>query len=441
MSQVTENIIEKKNFLSTLTKVEDSFLGHQLWDKQKAEAFKQIQESGLPSTKDEEYKYYNISKQLDKFFLNPVSTEAKEYKKADFKEFLLGDLKANVLVFFNGVFSAEHSSIISDSKILSIQSLSDAVKNEERDLDEILLAETENQKDAFFLLNKAFSKQGVYVKISDNVICDYPIHFLYVSDTRDGAVVYQPKNLFSIGKSSQIQIVESFNSLGEEKSFSNIANTFKLGANSNLNYYKIENDSKQSYHHSSVRILQAKDSVASTYTLSLEGNMIRNNLHFDINGEGVTSNMNGLSLLSGKTIVDHHTIADHKFPHTESNELYKGVYDEQSRGVFNGKIFVREEAQKTNAFQSNKNILISDKASVETKPQLEIWADDVKCSHGCTIGQLDEEQVFYLRSRGIGETDAKAMLLYAFANEVTEGINIPELKDYVKEILMHRLLN
>ena len=441
MSQLTENKIELGAFLSSFGELNESLLGHELWDKQKAEAFEKLQGSDLPSTKDEEYKYYNITKKLNASFSTYAKSEEVKLSADDVKHVFFEGLEANVLVFVNGHFSEELSSIKTSKDILTVQSLKEAIANGDETLNEILLSEAKNQNDAFFSLNKAFASEGVYVKLAKNKACDLPLVFHYISDCRNDNVVYQPKNLFSVGKSSELSVIESFHTLGAEPNFTNIANSFKLEENANLNYYKIENDSQQAYHHSSVRIFQERNSVATAYTLSLDGAMIRNNLQFDIDGEGVTSNMYGLSLLKGNTVVDHHTIADHKFPNCESNELYKGVFDGKSKGVFNGKIFVRQAAQKTNAFQSNKNILMSDTARVDTKPQLEIWADDVKCSHGCTNGQLDEEQIFYLRSRGIGETDARAMLLYAFASDVTDGIAIPELKTSVKKILMDRLLD
>jgi Fe-S cluster assembly protein SufD len=212
-----------------------------------------------------------------------------------------------------------------------------------------------------------------------------------------------------------------------------------LVSNAFFNYYKLQNQNNTSFHIDNTFIAQRRDSKVQAFTISLEGKMVRNNLNFQLEEENTEAHMFGLYVAHGDTHIDNHTVVDHKVANCYSNEIYKGILDDNSKGVFNGKIFVQPDAQKTNAFQSNKNILLSDTATINTKPQLEIWADDVSCSHGCTTGQLDEEQLFYLRSRGIGKSKATAMLLHAFVNDVLDKIELDFLHDFVNDEMYNRL--
>jgi Fe-S cluster assembly protein SufD len=240
-------------------------------------------------------------------------------------------------------------------------------------------------------------------------------------------------------KGSQLSVIEKSDSIGKQPVFHNFTEEWVVSEKAHLEYCKIQNDDNNHYQITNTVIHQHSTSLLNTFTLTLAGQLIRNNLNIIIDGEHCESHFYGLYLLNGNTLADNHTVVDHRKPNSFSNELYKGIMDGNSKGVFNGKIFVRPHAQKTNAFQSNRNILVSDHASVNTKPQLEIWADDVKCSHGCTSGQLDEEAMFYLRSRGISAPTAQAMLLYAFAREVLTPIQNESLKSYLDQLIAERL--
>jgi Fe-S cluster assembly protein SufD len=217
-------------------------------------------------------------------------------------------------------------------------------------------------------------------------------------DARNGEVLSATRNLFVVGKNSEVTIVEKFDSLGEYAHFSNSLTEAVVGSNAGLELYSVQNDSGNRFQHGLTQIHQSDSSRVNTFTFTLNGKLVRNNLQLALDGEGIESHMFGLYLVTGDTLADNHTVVDHRKPNSFSNEIYKGIMDGNSKGVFNGKIYVRPQAQKTNAFQANRNILLSDKAVVNTKPQLEIWADDVKCSHGCTTGQLDEEAMFYLQT-------------------------------------------
>jgi Fe-S cluster assembly protein SufD len=248
-----------------------------------------------------------------------------------------------------------------------------------------------------------------------------------------------PRTLVYVSAAANVQIAEHHISLGKQDSLTNQVTEIIVEQDALVNFYKIQNEGDTASHACTTHFRQIGKSLTNATTISLSGNIVRNNLNMVMEADHGESHMYGLYLLNGKTHVDNHTIVDNVMPNCFSNELYKGIMDDESTGVFNGKIFVRQDAQKTNAYQSNKNVLLTNSASVNTKPQLEIFADDVKCSHGCTIGKLDEEALFYLRARGIGEKNAKSLLLHAFAVDILDNIKIEPLRDYVDELISERL--
>jgi len=400
-------------------------------------ALESFQQLGLPANKHEEYKYTPITRELEKNFT--FQNVATDPLIKDVREYFIPEVSANVLVFLNGVYSAEHSRISSPSSQLSVTSLAEALAGKD-----VLATQHYNQHvnaktDAFAAWNTADWKAGVYIHVPDKAVVEKPIIIYYINDTTSGEVVVTNRNLIVTGRSSEVTIVEKFNSAGGGNHFTNLVNEVVVAENARLDFYSIQNDKGNRYQFSHTEIYQRNSSRVNTYTFNLQGKLLRNNLHLIIDGEGIESHMYGLYLLAGNTLADNHTVVDHKKPNSLTNELYKGIMDENSRGVFNGKIYVRPQAQKTNAFQANRNILLSDKATVNTKPQLEIWADDVKCSHGCTTGQLDEEALFYLRARGIDKDSAKAMMLYAFAGEITDRISHEGIKKYIDMLIGERL--
>jgi Fe-S cluster assembly protein SufD len=252
-------------------------------------------------------------------------------------------------------------------------------------------------------------------------------------------LLIQPRNLVVVGENAQVEIIERHQSLGGEQNFTNTVTEIFVGNNANVSYYKVQNDRQDANLIDSTYVSQQRDSVCSLFTFSFGGNITRNNLSFKHEGSNIESNMNGLSILEGKQHVDNHTTMHHMQPNCESNEWYKGLYDEKSTGVFNGKVIVDEIAQKTNAFQQNDSILLSDSADINSKPQLEIFADDVKCSHGCTIGQLDQNALFYMQSRGIPKKEAQALLMYAFTADVLKDVKIPALKTLISLQIAEKL--
>lgn len=401
-------------------------------------AFQTLKENGFPAPKDEEYKFTNLTKALEKNidFQSPSSTPTLSSDQVT--SVMVPDLDAHNIVFINGGFSAEYSDDI-NVKGLELSSFEQASKEDTDNVVSYFGKQANYEKDAFIALNTAFSQNGAVIRVEDNAVIEKPIALYFISDGSESQPIYNTRNLIVVGKSAQVTVLEKFDTLGSEKSFTNAVNEIFVAENAHAKYFKIENDADATYHISNVNVAQDRNSHFTANTIALNGAMVRNNLDIKLNSEGCEAHMNGLYVLGGKTHVDNHTTVDHTMPNAYSNELYKGIMDDKSKGVFNGKIFVRKDAQKTNAFQSNKNILMTNDATVNTKPQLEIWADDVKCSHGCTTGQLDQDALFYLQTRGITKERARAMLLHAFASDVIENLEIKAVQDYVEKIITARL--
>lgn len=418
----------KNNLLENITVISDAS------KETRQEALDVLRSIGLPTSKTEEYKHTAISRLLEKNFETLAVTHSQSDISID--AFRIQDLDAHVLVFINGVLDQKQSSFSTEE--ISIQNLATALE-ERKELAERSFQKLADVKaDSFVALNTATWNNGLLIEVKNNVQATKPILIHQISDAGKGKVITASRNLILVGKSSEVSIIEKYDSIGEVN-FSTTVNEIFVAENAGLTYSLIQNDGGQRYQFNHTSIQQESNSRVNCFTLSLNGKAIRNNLQLSLDGEGIDSHMYGLYLLTGDTSVDNHTIADHRKPNSVSNELYKGVMDANSKGVFNGKIYVRPQAQKTNAFQSNRNILLSDKATVNTKPQLEIWADDVKCSHGCTSGQLDEEALFYMQSRGIAKDAARAFLLYAYAGEVIEKISNETLRNYIDTLVSERL--
>ncbi len=393
------------------------------------QAFEEFKKNGLPSVKNEEYKFTPITRILEKNF-DFANTDRAEVTLKSITPFDIDNLDAQRIVLVNGEFSKTLSSF--DQTKIKILSKTDWPKK---------LATVANFKeDALVAWNTAAWTAGVHIEVADNIQLEKPIVIHHILDTAQAAVKSFTRVLVEIGKSSSATVIEKLGSTeNNHPGFSSVVTEGLIQENGELNYYSIQADSNKRYHFSQTTFDQKRNSRVNCFTLTLDGKLIRNNLRVILDGEGCESHLNGLYLVQGETLIDNHSVVDHTKPNSYSNELYKGILDGASKGVFNGKIFVRPDAQKTNAFQSNRNIILSDKATVNTKPQLEIWADDVKCSHGCTTGQLDEEAIFYLRTRGINKETAQAMVLYAFAGEVLDTVKSDVMKTYIDGLISERL--
>jgi Fe-S cluster assembly protein SufD len=408
-------------------------------DPVRSNALEILQQLGLPGNKHEEYKYTPVTRELEKKFTFQQPTSQSIAEQVNVREYLMPEVDANILVFINGAYSKAHSSIQSHSSEITIRDLQETLMSKDVTALEHFNEHVNLKTDAFAAWNSADWQEGVFIRVPDNTTVAKPVIIHYICDASAGEVVTSHRTLILVGRNSQLTLVEKFNSSGTGNHFTNLVSEVVVSENGGLEFYSIQNDNGNRYQVTRTEIYQKNSSRVNTYTFNLQGQLLRTNLNLVLDGDGIESHMYGLYLLTRGAIADNHTVVDHKKPNSFSNELYKGIMDENSKGVFNGKIFVRPQAQKTNAFQANRNILLSDKASVNTKPQLEIWADDVKCSHGCTTGQLDEEALFYLRSRGISKETARAMMLYAFAAEVVDKIPHPAIRNYIDNAIGERL--
>ena len=411
--------------------------------KVRKEGFDTFSSKGLPTHKNEEWKYSgaSVSNLFHKEYQLTEDKKQLQVTKDDIEEMRLpGFENATELVFVNGKFVEELSTVRSSTEQLVIMPLEEA---EHSNYSEIVKEHLGKSNlfinDGIHALNTSFIYGGVFVYVKRKQEVSNPLYLYHILDARDNHILAQPRSLVFMDERSKLQMVESYKTIGSMDSFTNEVFEIVVNTDAILEYYKIQNDKTTASQVATTHVRQIGKSFAHTLVISLNGGTIRNNTNIIMEAAGNEAHMYGLYLLKGKSHVDNHTLVDNKMPNCFSNELYKGVIDGSATGVFSGKIYVRPDAQKTNAYQSNNNILLSDNASVNSKPQLEIYADDVKCSHGCTVGRLDEEALFYLRARGISKELAQAMLLQAFASNIVEQIKIEPLREYAEGLINERL--
>jgi Fe-S cluster assembly protein SufD len=400
-------------------------------------AIKNFENKGFPTKKEEAWKYTSLNSILkNDFSVFPKNENTIEF--ADIKKYFLHEIDTYKLVFIDGVFNSFLSSTTHDG--IDICLMSSALnKPKYKMVIDNYFNNIANKDESLTSLNTAFANEGAYINIPKSKVVDKPIEIMYFSTGSEAALLVQPRNLVIVGENSHVQIIERHQSLNENPVLTNSVSEIFAQKRAIVDYYKIQNDNLEANLIDNTYVSQQKETNVSVNTFSFGGNLTRNNLNFYHFGERIVSNLNGITIIGDKQHVDHYTLVQHATPNCESHQDYKGIFSDRATGVFNGKIFVEREAQKTNAFQKSNNILLSDKATINAKPQLEIFADDVKCSHGCTIGQLDETAMFYMQQRGIPKKEAKALLMYAFSNAVIESIKIPELKQRITKIIATKL--
>ncbi|MDG1042294.1 MAG: Fe-S cluster assembly protein SufD [Flavobacteriaceae bacterium] len=402
----------------------------------RAEAIKRFENKGFPVKKDEAWKYTSLGKVLKHdFSVFPKIESTIEYK--DVQPYFINDIDSYKIVFVDGKYASHLSETTHDGIDICLMSAA-LTKPKYRLVIENYFNKIA-EKDSITSLNTAFSIEGAYIHITKNKLVEKPIQIIHFSTGNEAALLLQPRNLIVVDENAHVQIIERHQSLTDNPTLTNCVTEIFADKRGIVDYYKVQNDKENASLIDSTFIDQKRDSHVSVHTFSFGGKLTRNNLNFYQNGEYIDSTLNGVTIIGNKQHVDHNTLVHHIEPNCESHQDYKGIFSDSSIGVFNGKVLVNKEAQKTNAFQSNNNLLVNDKASINTKPQLEIFADDVKCSHGCTIGQLDENALFYLRARGIPEKEATALLMYAFANNVLESVKIPQLKNRINKLIAHKL--
>jgi len=383
-----------------------------------------LENKGLPTNKHEDYKYCNIDGIFKREFQN---LNQKFSSVNSVEEFKLAD--TITLVVLNGNYSESLSDKII-LKGLQIRSFNNLDENGKK----IITSQANAENDAFIALNTVFSGIGFHLKIEKNCKIQIPVHIIYISSASEQALT-NPRNIIEVCENAEATIIEHQITLSKGKTFTNFLSEKLVRENAALISYTVQDEKENGFSANTNQVKIERNGKYNNTTLILSGQLVRNNHNVVISGENCEAHLNGLFVIGGNQLVDNHTLMDHRAPHCESNELYKGIINDKSTGVFNGKIFVRRDAQKTNAYQSSKNILLSDDGTINTKPELEIYADDVKCSHGTSTGKIDESAMFYLNSRGIGKETAKRILLNAFAKEIIDGIEIDSLKILVEEKL------
>lgn len=427
----------KEKLLSSFMAFEEQIDVHSELHDVRTTAIKNFEDKGFPTKKDEAWKYTSLNAILKNDF-TVFPKEENNIQYSDVKKYFLHEIDTYKVVFIDGIFSSHLSSTTHDG--IDVCLMASALSRPKyKMVIDTYFNQIANKDDSLTSLNTAFANEGAYINIPKSKVADKPIEIMYFSTGNEAALLVQPRNLVIVGENSHVQIIERHQSLNENPVLTNSVTEIFAKKRAIVDYYKIQNDTLEANLIDNTYVSQQKESHVSVHTFSFGGNLTRNNLNFYHFGERLTSTLNGITIIGEKQHIDHYTLVKHSAPNCESFQDYKGIYSGSSTGVFNGKVYVEKEAQKTNAFQKSNNILLSDKATINAKPQLEIFADDVKCSHGCTVGQLDETALFYMQQRGIPKKEAKALLMYAFSNAVIENIKIPELKQRVTKIIATKL--
>ncbi len=427
--------LKDKLLSSYLTFQENQDFDNSIHDIKDA-AIKVFEENGFPTRKDENWKYTSLNSLVKgDFSLVGRNEDAVEFR--DVKKYFLNDIDTYKIVFIDGKYSSYLSETTHDGVDVCLLSAA-LTKPKYKPVIDTYFNKIA-RKDSLTSLNTAFAREGAYIYVPKGKTVSKPIQIVHFSTGSESNLMLQPRNLVVVEENAEVQIIERHQSLNANPVFTNSVTEIYAGEHARVDYYKIQNDKEEASLIDNTHIDQQTSSEVAVHTFSFGGKLTRNNLNFYQNGEHNNSILKGVTIIEDKQHVDHNTLVHHKQPNCESHQDYKGIFDDRATGVFNGKVVVDAIAQKINAYQSNNNILVSDKASINSKPQLEIFADDVRCSHGCTIGQLDEDALFYMKTRGIGEKEGRALLMYAFANNVLESVKIPQLKSRITKLIANKL--
>ncbi len=399
------------------------------------EAISGFAKLGFPTLSDEEWRFTNLEA-LRRGSFSIAENGISGVSKKSVDSYGFSGLDCLRLVFVNGRFASSLSDTKDAGEGILVKSLSEAI-SEQSDLVKGHLARyADYEKDAFISLNTSYFEDGVFVYVPDGTVLEKPVHVLHVSTDEDRPLFINPRNLIVIGQSSVAKVIEHYVSASQSVYFSNVVTEVVCGENANLEHYRLEFESQKAFNFSTLRVNQQKNSNIASHSILCGGAIVRNNVHPVLAGEGCNSDIYGLFISEGRQHMDNFMRVEHASPHCDSRQFYNGVLDGRSKGVFHGRILVHEGAEKTDAKQTNRNLLLSDTAQIDTKPQLEIYNDDVKCTHGATIGQMDEEALFYLRSRGISMRQAKIIMLRAFTGETLEHMSIDPVREVLEGVVM-----
>jgi Fe-S cluster assembly protein SufD len=384
----------------------------------------QFTATGYPTRRDEEWRFTPVGPIADTVFAEPNIDSAAAIRREDLRIIPFAELDCTTLVFVDGRYVPGLSTLRTFEDGVTVTNLADALANSPELVQPYMTKLTNTQTGVFESLNAALFEDGAFISIAKNQIIDGPIHLLHLSTSQSAPLGTFPRNLIVASSGSQSTIVETYVGMSESVYLTCPVTEVFVADTAIIDHYKLQQESLNAFHLGSMRVTLGRSSVFTSNGITLGGSISRNDISAYLGGEYAECTLNGLYLGNGRRIVDNHTTIDHAVPNCPSHEVYKGILTDNSRGVFNGKIFVRQDAQKTDAKQTNKTLLLSDAAQIFTKPQLEIFADDVRCTHGATIGQLDNDQLFYLRARGIGKEDARNLLVYAFASDIINRIKV-----------------
>lgn len=402
-------------------------------------ALAKFSELGFPTKRDEDWRFTNVAPLTKLPFRPATESSSGEITQDLLKNSTFGTLKGDRLVFVDGFFSSALSSMDASSDGISISSLSNSWETAARLLEDHIGKCVSSDDNIFAYLNTAFFQDGTLIHAPSNSRRTEPIHLVFVSTEENPGAAAHLRNLVIAEPGSRLTVTESYFSVGKVPYVTNAFTKFVVGESAVLEHIKFQDESLEAFHMATQHSILAKNSRFVSHSFALGGNVSRNTIRSKLDGEHLECVFNGLYLTRKNQVSDHHLLIDHVQPNCASHEYFNGILDDQSKGVFHGRIRVQPEAQKTDAKQTNKNILLSDSATVDTKPQLEIYADDVKCTHGATVGQLNEESIFYLRTRGIGKETARRMLIHSFAGEIIDRVECEPAREELNRILWDRL--
>jgi len=401
-------------------------------------AIARLGELGFPTARHEEWRSTNLAPLIRTTFVRPT-LPARRPSLDELRPHLFDAEGWSRLALVDGAFDAQLSSLGSLPDGVVVASLAEILARDPSRLEPHLTRYADDKTAPFIALNTAFMADGACVIVPPRTVIENPIHLLYISTARDEPTVIYPRSLILVGEGSEATLIENYAGAGGGTYFNNAVTEIAVGPDAKVDHYRVQRESDNAFHVGWLKTQQDRDSRLTSHSLVMGGGLVRNNVHAMLGGQGCDCTLNGLFVTHDTQHVDNHLRVEHAQPHCNSWEFYKGILDGRSTAVFTGRIFVHEHAQKTDAKQSNMNLLLSDSAQVDTKPQLEIFADDVRCTHGATIGQIDDEAVFYLRCRGVPEAAARSMLTYAFAGESLGQIQVEALRTEMQRILLQRL--
>ena len=391
---------------------------------------------GFPTTKNEDWHFTSVAPIAEADFR--AHQAGGDVSREDLVPFRFGATDWTELVFVNGRFAPELSALDRLPEGIRVADLDSAWEREAELLERYLTRVAGFEEHAFTALNTAFLRHGAVVHVAKEMVVDRPIHLLFVSDANAAKGASHPRNLVVVERNAKATVIETHASLGDATYFTNAVTEIVVAEGATLNHYKVQRESMRAYHVDTTEVRQGRDSHYISFSFAIGAALSRTNIYTHLEGEGCGSTLNGLYMVDGEQHVDHQTLIEHLEPNCFSREVYKGILDGASHGVFNGRVYVHPEAQKTDGKQSNNNLLLSQHARIDTKPQLEIFADDVKCTHGATVGRIDETALFYMKSRGVNATVARQLLTYAFAAEVLEQLEVEEVRVGLEELTLKR---